>query len=92
MKLNKKGFAISTVLYGLLALLILIVMLMFQIMRTNNNNSKSLGKEIQKELNYCRAKRIVYNECYAGECNTLQQDYTNCLKKCKTDPNDDECK
>ena len=46
-KINNKGFAISTILYGLLALLIIILMLIFQIMRTNNNNSKELSQSIK---------------------------------------------
>ena len=58
MKLNNKGFAISTALYGLLTLFIIILMLLFEIMRTGSNNSKQVGEDIQKQLNNERATRI----------------------------------
>lgn len=86
MKLNNKGFAISTILYGLLALLILIVMLIFQIMRTANNNNKELSESISNELNLCREYRIKYNNCpegsydNSGSCLNADDDYTNCLE------------
>lgn len=82
MKLNNKGFAISTILYGLLALLILIVMLIFQVMRTNNNNSKELGASVQNDLEVCRAERKRYSNCN-GVCTDESKSYKGCLK-CKT--------
>ena len=60
MELNNKGFAISSVLYGLLAVLILILMLIFAVMRSSNNNSKELGESIDSELSACRQERIKY--------------------------------
>lgn len=91
MKLNNKGFAISTILYGLLALLILIIMLIFQVMRTNNNNNKELSESINNELKLCREERIKYNSCYdenpsssvfvnpSSSCYEADKDYNNCL-------------
>lgn len=85
MKLNNKGFAISTVLYGLLALLILIVMLIFQIMRTGSNNSKELGETVQQELDNCKEERLEYNSCIDAtndgndDCKDLKNDYQNCI-------------
>lgn len=61
MKLNKKGFAISTILYGLLALIILLIMLIFAVMRSNNTNNKELGEQIEKELSENRNCRICKN-------------------------------
>ncbi len=58
MKLNNKGFAISTALYGLLTLFIIILMLIFEIMRGGSNNSKQLGEDIQRDLNDNRASRV----------------------------------
>lgn len=63
MKLNNKGFAISTILYGLLALVVLILMLIFAVMRSSNNNSKELGESINSELSVCREERLKYNAC-----------------------------
>ena len=79
MKLNNKGFAISTVLYGLLALVILIIMLIFQVMRTSNNNSKALGQSITEELNACRNERINYQTC----TDTENCEATTPLKECQ---------
>ena len=61
-KLNNRGFAISTALYGLLTLTILILVLIFQVNRTGSNNSKELGEQIQAELDACREARIIYNK------------------------------
>lgn len=61
-KLNNRGFAISTALYGLLTLTILILVLIFQVNRTGSNNSKELGEKIQAELEACREARIIYNK------------------------------
>lgn len=86
MKLNNKGFAISTILYGLLALLILIVMLIFQVMRTNNNNSKELGASVQEDLSKCKVQRKIYNNCPKAElidstssCYKADENYKACL-------------
>lgn len=81
MKLNNKGFAISTVLYGLLALVILIIMLIFQVMRTSNNNSKALGQSITEELNACRNQRINYQTCADSKCEEYNNDLNECLKE-----------
>ena len=45
-KLNNRGFAISTALYGLLTLTILILVLIFQVNRTGSNNSKNWEKRL----------------------------------------------
>lgn len=66
-KLNNRGFAISTALYGLLTLTILILVLIFQVNRTGSNNSKELGEKIQAELDACRNERITYNKSKTDE-------------------------
>jgi len=79
-KLNNKGFAISTILYGLLALLILIVMFTFQIMRTSNNNNKSLGEQINSELKKCQQERIDFKNCIDDDdCTNKKNTYNTCL-------------
>lgn len=50
-KLNNKGFAISTVLYSLLIMVLLIVVLLMGIMASNRHNSKDLVSTIEEELN-----------------------------------------
>lgn len=90
MKLNNKGFAISTILYGLLALLIMILMLTFEIMRTSNNNSKDLSEKINELLNgssgECRTARIELKKCVGGTntgepCESVKNNFEDkCLK------------
>ena len=50
-KLNNKGFAISTILYSLLIMVFLIVALLMGIMSSNRQNTVSLVKTIEDELN-----------------------------------------
>ena len=61
MKINNRGFAISTLLYGLLTLGVMLIMFIFQIMLTSHNNSNDLSKYIQGELEKTRAFRVSYN-------------------------------
>ena len=51
MKLNNKGFAISTVLYSLLIMVFLIVTLMMGIMASNRKSNRNLVETIEDELN-----------------------------------------
>lgn len=50
-KLNNKGFAISTVIYGLAIMGILIVALLMATMSTTRSNSSEMAKEIESDLN-----------------------------------------
>jgi len=75
-KLNNRGFAISTALYGLLTLTILILVLIFQVNRTGSNNSKELGEEISHQLEE-RQKCI-------NEHKNKEEDYKKCLEDAKT--------
>lgn len=75
-KLNNRGFAISTALYGLLTLTILILVLIFQVNRTGSNNSKELGEEISHQLEE-RQKCI-------NEYKNKEEDYKKCLEDAKT--------
>ena len=50
-KMNNKGFAISTLLYGLLLVAFLVVSLLISIMSTNRKNTSTLIKKIEEELN-----------------------------------------
>lgn len=50
-KMNNKGFAISTVIYGLSIMGILIVSILMGIMSTTRANNRELSKTIEEELN-----------------------------------------
>ena len=81
-KLNNRGFAISTALYGLLTLTILILVLIFQVNRTGSNNSKELGEQIQAELDACRNERITYNRTKTKTDENLTN-YKTCIDEYK---------
>lgn len=50
-KLNNKGFAISTIIYGLAIMIIMIVAILMATMAQNRSNTKNLAKQIEDELN-----------------------------------------
>lgn len=50
-KLNNKGFAISTLLYGLMIMSFLIILALISILGTNRKNTKTLVEKIEDELN-----------------------------------------
>lgn len=50
-KTNNKGFAVSTLLYGLMLVAFLIISLLMSIMATNRKNTSTLVKKIEEELN-----------------------------------------
>ena len=50
---NNKGFAVSTLLYGMLAILIIIMAFLVSSLRTKRNISKSITDNIVLNLNNC---------------------------------------
>ncbi len=53
MKLGEKGFAISTILYGLLLMGSLMLFLLLGTISFEHDSSTDFGKEIAKDLNNC---------------------------------------
>lgn len=51
--MNNKGFAISTVLYGLIILMSLLLFLWIGTMSFSKDNSDKLIEQIEEELNEC---------------------------------------
>ena len=49
--MNKNGFAISTLLYGISLMGVMIVILMMSVMATNRKNTSTMVKDIEEELN-----------------------------------------
>ena len=80
-KLNNRGFAISTALYGLLTLTILILVLIFQVNRTGSNNSKELGEEISHQLE--ERQKCINKHKNSIEETKEEEDYKNCLENAK---------
>lgn len=53
MNMNNKGFAISTVLYGLVILMSLLLFLLLGTMSFSRDNNSKLVEQIEEELNEC---------------------------------------
>lgn len=53
MRLNQKGFAVSTVLYGLLLVMSFIIFLLLSVNRFERRTTNSYVELISKELNEC---------------------------------------
>ena len=55
MKLNQKGFAVSTILYGLLLVMVFIIFLLLSVNRFERRTTNDYVELISKELNECVA-------------------------------------
>lgn len=60
-KLNNKGFAFSTILYGLMLMGIMIVIIIMSLMQTNRVNNKRFVENIEKELNRYSLTETVFD-------------------------------
>ena len=59
-RLNNKGFAISTVVYGLSIMGVLIVMIVMRSMASNRTNQKAISESIENELNKLSKSEVVF--------------------------------
>lgn len=55
MRLNQKGFAVSTILYGLLLVMVFIIFLLLSVNRFEKKTTNDYVELISKELNECVA-------------------------------------
>ena len=93
MKLNNKGFAISTILYGLSVLILVLLTLLIKIMTTDNSNSKYYTDTIKKEIDACSTEAQAYNSCYGVDnCKNKFKEYAYCYcSKIYKDTNNCKC-
>lgn len=85
-KLNNKGFAISTMLYGILTIIIVILMLLLNIMRSAYNKENIAIEDISYYLDDCIKKQVALETCYKTSndeestgCSDTYKAYTTCL-------------
>lgn len=86
-KLNEKGFAVSTMLYGILTMIILILMLLLGIMRSSYNKIKNAEDDIRYYLDKCSSKQIALENCFKSynsgatpySCGDEYELYTACI-------------
>ncbi len=87
-KLNNKGFAISTMLYGILTMIVLVLMLLLSIMRSSYNKQNTIGDDISYYLNKCIARQVALENCvktynadpdHLVSCYDEFEGYSSCL-------------
>ena len=83
MKLNNKGFAFSTMLYGTLAIITVILYAFLSISKNSIDETYYYGTEIETKLNDCIQEEINLEKCYReneGTGNTCDtRSYHACL-------------
>ncbi len=80
MKLNKKGFAFSTMLYGSVAIIIVVLYLILNINKASRDTTYYYGEEVLKDLNNCVTEEIALENCYSsGNQNCDTSPYYICL-------------
>lgn len=87
-RLNNKGFAISTMLYGILTMVVLILTLLLTIMQSSYNKENAAVENITYYLNKCMAKQVAVEDCFRTyndnpsnpvSCYDEYEAYTSCL-------------
>lgn len=73
MRLNKKGFAFSTMLYGTVALIAAVLYIILNISKTSKDTTYYYGEVLLKDLNSCVTEEIQLENCYSSS-----SDINNC--------------
>ena len=80
MKLGNKGFAFSTMLYGTLALILIILMLLFGVLKSSKDESYYYASIIENNLNKCVDEEVALENCYtSGSSNCDPTSYYACM-------------
>ena len=80
MKLNNKGFAFSTMLYGTLALITVILYAILSVYDSSESTTYYYGEEIRSKLNECVYEEITLENCYRSGSNSCDPtSYHACL-------------
>lgn len=77
--INNKGFAFSTMLYGVFAVILVILSLIFMLLKSTNDESYYYASKIEEELDQCILEEVALENCFAqsNSCDTRQ--YYACL-------------
>lgn len=80
MKLNNKGFAFSTMLYGTLALITVVLYAILSISQSSSDTTYYYGEAIESTLNECINEEIALENCYtSGNTTCDATSYHACL-------------
>ena len=83
MKLDNKGFAASTILYGSLTITLVLLLMILAIMKANNETNRNIAKQVENHLNKCINMDIILQECKLSKstCKEELGDYQDCLNQ-----------
>ena len=71
--MNNKGFAVSTLIYGLSIMGIMLMAILMGIMSVNRNNNRTLANEVEKDLNKFIQTETTFNANAAGQTYTVPE-------------------
>lgn len=80
LQLNKKGFAITTILYGILSVMILLLVSILAYLKNTKSLNTNFSSDIEKRLNNCVTDEIIIENCYASGSSTCDHTaYYSCI-------------
>ena len=79
MKINNRGFAFSTMLYGVLSVIVLVLMLVFGLMQYHKNENSYYASEIELTLNDCVFEEVALENCYSANATCDPTSYYACM-------------
>lgn len=79
MKINNRGFAFSTMLYGVLSIIVLVLMLVFGMMQYYKNENDYYSSEIELTLNECVFEEVALENCYSANATCDPTSYYACM-------------
>lgn len=82
-KLNNKAFAASTILYGVLAMSLIILMLILATMKSSKDMNQNLVDQIEYKLNNCVEEEVELEKCELTNSNCIEvsEIYNACIEE-----------
>lgn len=82
-KINDKAFAASTILYGVLAMSLIILMLILATMKSSKDMNQDLVEQIEYKLNNCVDKEVELQKCELtnSSCIQVSEIYNACVEE-----------
>lgn len=79
--LNNKGFAFSTMLYGIFAVILVVLSLIFLLLKSINDESYYYSSKIEEELDDCILEEVALENCFVTSSSCDTRAYYACLGK-----------
>lgn len=82
-QLNNKAFAASTILYGVLAMSLIILMLILATMKSSKDMNQNLVDQIEYKLNNCVEEEVELEKCELTNSNCIEvsEIYNACIEE-----------